>query len=589
MERDDEDREDALPTVKVLQIEKNPIFILLDRRFRFFEQTQHDHQKTDWDGRRRQAHGSYFDDRWLEGQKHGWVDGSPYGERRPDTPMPIGAQIVSEFTDALLGEDLRPKVSVPTDDQTSGSVNEILTESGFWSKAQRARDLAGSQGAVMFSLAVLEGRPVVRVHDARFVVVLEWEEGVPEWIPKRAIEQKPSWKFHLTDEGVQLQKYWKTKLWAPEGVYLFEDVPDGWDPEMPIPLASTEDGAPAFTENVLDRPALVWHQNVENADDPYGVPDYAGTYELQDKSDRLQSQLAKASIANADPTPVYKTDRTRRSEIEIGTGNAVKIGANEELSFLEMTGEAINIGWTTLEKLREQIRQRTGATLPEEGDIGKQQSGDAIEKRGKRFKNKVSRLRTPFGQTTRKIAEMWIEFARELGIGRKDEESSSGILLDPLVEKENDEKGQTKKKIGAYEIGKGRVVKVTWPAFDHATPEDISQTAQAFTAATGAKKFMSRETATLRFAEMNKVEDPREELKRIEEEEEKTKNEMAEGQFPFASTPPGSGKPPEDDEEEEDEDEDEDDNEEEGEGDEKGVEKKPEDDDEGGEKKPKGD
>lgn len=562
----------------VLDLPSTDLYALLDGRSRFFEGTQHDHQSFDWDGNSRQAHGTYFSTRWIDGSK-GFVPSNAvvtcegYGPRRPDASMPIGAQIVADFTDALLGRDNRPHIQVKTDEKTEQTLIEILREAKAWAALTQARDIAGSCGAAMISCAVIDGVPVMRAHHPKNVVVLKWKNRL-RWEPEHAIEQKVVYKTEINPETrkVEQVEYWQTREWTATEVIYYQDVPvRGWKKDDPIPLARNEDGSDAKVKHPIGRPALVWVQNTYDTETPYGVPDYEGAYHLMDKVDRAQSQVVKAAIANVDPTPVLQTDMMGRRQLNIGNGELSRIGANEKLYFMEMSGESIRIGWESIVQLRRQIERITGAELPDQDEVGKQQSGEAIEKRSKRFKNRVDRKRVPVELACQMVAELWISLARALGVGRRDDPKTKGIMLPPLVEEEPAplkieldgdgnpvEQEKPKPKIGAYEIGSGSVVTVAW-AKNKSDAAAVQVMAGALGTATGGSQILSAKTATLVMAESLGLDDPAAELRRIEEEKAVSVAKAQTGQFP-----PGPDTPPFDNDGEEDDEGGEDDEDDEG-------------------------
>lgn len=527
----------------------------------FFSGQQHDHLYCDWDGLPREPGTPYMGERWFPGSKSnqngypppGFVasNRAPYGLRKPNASYPLPKQVVRRFTEMLFGEKRRPRLRVRSDMATERFLHAIFAESETWDALQEARDKAGSCGASWLSIAIQNGEPIARAHRAEDIVVLEWRDKA-RWEPAWAIEQKLITKTVVKDGKVVHGRFWQTKEWTPTHTRLYQDVPEKFDREKVIPLWKEVphgcDGCP-----------LIWYQNTRNTDSPLGEPDCDGAWHLFDNVDRLQSQTVKGSIANVDPTLKVKKKRypRRPTEIDIGSGNAIALGVEEDASYLEMQGMGVRVGWEGVHELRDEALQTVGCVIVDPTTAGKGQSGEALEKLWRSMEARIDRFRVPAARSIQQLCEKWIAMAKHHGIGRKDlqgiegaEKEVKGILLPPYVEQEDDPGSEetNEAKLETHTIGKGRHVEVIWPPHHTPTPQQLSAMATGLSVAAGNKPMISQETASHHMAAALGQEDPGAEYRRLQAELEKDREELQAGQFPVL---PEDGD--EDEEEEEDE------------------------------------
>ena len=548
--KDDRDQIEAgaaeykLDQMLVFDLPKTEWAKMLVKRYCYFKGTQHDHHEANWDGQPRDSGASYMGERWFPGSTPGTPHGftrmeavTPYGMRRPDAPFPLGRQIVRRFTEMMYGEKRRPRLRVRADANTERSLHAVFAESDAWDALTEMRDFAGGCGCGVVSLSVINGEPCTKAHKPWEILPLKWCDSARrrlEWV----IEQKLVDRTEIIPgKGVVTTKYWETKEWTPTHVRTYKPVPEKHDREKPLELLDER-------KHGCDGVPMVWVRNTRATALAVGSHDYEGVEELLDKVDRMQSQTAKATIANVDPTLKLKRRRSprRHNQIKLGAGNAIDLGPEDDAEYLELAGTSIEMGWRSIYNLRDEILQTVGCVLVDPTTAGKGQSGEALEKLWRSMEARVDRLRTPNNSALQDLCTKWLGLMRKWGIARKDLERKSpeqaaedgceandgGILLPPWVETEDDPESleANEAKLHRHKVGKGNHVECVWPPHHSPTAQQIGQLAQGLSVASGGQALVSRETASHHMAAAMGQEDPGSEFRRLQKEEEKRAEEQ---------------------------------------------------------------
>ena len=326
-------------------------FKRLDRKQQFFSGTQHDHKRYDFDGR------------IINAETGGIVQSAqpllasekdphyiPLRNRRPSSSYRLGRAMVNAFTGLCLGDQRFPNLQVSTDPNTQDYVQTISRCSNLPIKMIQARDNGGACGTACLSWAYVNGMPRVRVHEAKYVHVQEWEDR-DEFVPKHAIEcyQSAEQVWDPRQRRLVTQKFWHRRDWLLDMdiIYRPEPVRSGVEPVW----------EPDWQKCVEHRDHychFAWIQNLPSAD-PDGDSDYETLWDNFDTLDLMISVLCRGAILNLDPTLVLKMDpdALMSGNVRKGSDNALIPGTDGDAKYLEIAGTSITAGINLFNKERE--------------------------------------------------------------------------------------------------------------------------------------------------------------------------------------------------------------------------------------------
>lgn len=481
-------------SVRVMNLQGSPRSEELLHCQSFYYGRQHDHCNSNWDGAYRDPGVNYMMER-LRPQGFVPTNAIPYGARKPNVHVPLPRQIVNRFSEMLLGQGRSPSLHVPADERTEMFLNAVFEESEQWDVLVEARMIAGACGAAAIALSILNGCPMAEVLNPADLWVAEWEDA-PYWKPKVVIEQRPIEKSMLAEDGrVVTSRCWRTRMWTDTEVVYFEDVGDDHEGSIPISGRPVEHGA--------GRCPVVWYQNTRSRRRPEGEADYAGVEHLLDVLDRIQSQTCKGTRANVDPTLVVKeSERKLKGRFfQKGTGHVITVSPDGEVSYLEISGNSLKMGWDAASELRSQILQTVECVIVTPENAGAYRSGEALQVLWRSMESKCNRLRVTLKSAIQQICAVWIGLARTHGILSKESPgSASGIRLPPRV-RVADRRESLGSPIVAnptletHHVGEGSHVIVRWPPYWAPTPMQIQQMSSAMQISNGGSATLSEETS----------------------------------------------------------------------------------------------
>lgn len=519
---------DYLSAMSVLDLESDSRCAGLNQCFSFFEGTQHDHHGSDWNGLPRDPGVGYMHER-LKPQGFVPVNSTPQAYRKPDAPVPLARQVTSRFTEMLLGEGRRPAIRSWSSPQTQDFLEASFREANLWDVLSQARDVAGACGSSLVALGIVSGHFEAEVLRPSNVWVAEWCAESPGWVPKVIVEQskvvRQVWEKDANrslpegykDGGTLTTKvFYKTRAWTPEEVIYYEDVACDDVPDDSIKIAKV-------IPHKFGACPVVWYQNTRRTESPDGEPDCAGAWPLLDKLDRLQSQVYKAAIANADPTLVIKEDRQyrrRNNLIQKGSSHVIPLSPDGEAKYLEMQGTSVEIGLKAIGKLVHEVLQTVECVVIHPDTAKAYQSGEALQILWRSMESKANRLRVTLGSAVREIAYLLLSAAKNHGVANMEKvgsgEDRPGILLPPRKVIREEERDTSKDDpmvpktpnpvtvyFEAHEPGPPETyVDLEWPPYWTPTAAQVAQMAQAMAVASAQKQAISEETAIRQLAQM---------------------------------------------------------------------------------------
>lgn len=490
-----------LRNLQVLKIDETDRSKELQHKRSFWGGSQHDHFLVNWTGSFREAGMPYIKARMAAqgfvpaaANSHGRSD-VPSWLRRPDCPIPLGRQIVNRFTEMVLGsaDGQPPELRVWGDIDTQEYLKAVFKKARVWEALTAARDMAGAQGCSAILCGIVKGQPYAEVLDPVNLWVAEWDQDVPWWRPKVVVEQLRISREEVNPDSGKLEDvdYWETRAWTDTETILYHDVKvDDYKEGDALKVKDRK-------KHGINRCPVVWYTNSMDQNSPYGDPDYEGVYEQLDQADRLESQVHKGTGANVDPTLVLKEDqRSRRRQI-IQKGQVIGVPSDGDAKYLEITGSSIETAQKQLDREIEQILQTAQCVIISSSNSTKLQSSEAMQMLWRPMEAKCNRLRVPLITAIEELADVWCSFGESfktsmdlLGTRNDRTKATSAIRLPPRRDGESDDE-----PLKPHKLGKGGKLTVEFHPYFRPTPQQIASAAAAMSTATGAKQFLSTETA----------------------------------------------------------------------------------------------
>ena len=478
----------------------------LDRKQQFFDCTQHDYKRYDFDGRIiEMGSGGVVQSSQplMSGEKASYY--VPLRARRPSTPYRLGRVIASSFTSMLLGDQRFPTLQVLTDPKTQDYAQTLARVSSLPVRMVQARNLGGAMGTGCLSWAYINGKPRVRVHNAKFIHVAEWEDR-DQFIPRHVVEayQATEQVWNPIKRRLESVRFWYRRDWMMnmDIVYKPAIVVPGHEPRW----------EPDWEKSVEHNDRLchfVWIQNLP-ASTTDGECDYEGLYDNFDTLDLLLSVICRGATLNLDPTLVLKMDpdALASGNVRKGSDNALVPGVDGDAKYLELVGSSITAGIALFNKKRETALEVAQCVLPDPDKIAAAgTSSIALKMVYQPMLGKCDILRDQWGGGFQRLIEPMITVAQHAHKTRVfwldgDLNPHEGYIvpsLPPKVEKDDgfeSEGDEEKVTLVARDPGEGTEVDPVWGPYFPATPQDKATTVTALFQATGQKAFITVQTAT---------------------------------------------------------------------------------------------
>lgn len=486
----------------------------LDRRQSYFDCTQHDYKRHDFDGRIITASGGIGATQPLmSAEKVPYY--VPLRARRPSAPYRLPRVIVKSFTKLVFGENRFPTFRVEGDPDTEDYTGAIVKATRLPLKMIQARDLGGAMGSVGLSWCYVDGRPHVRVHNSKNIFFHEWEDR-DELIPRHVTEiyqYKGTEEWDSTKRRFVRNLYWARRDWTPNVDVVFKNVrvEPGKEPNF----------EPDFERSVEHNDNLVhfsWIQNTPS-EEVDGLPDYEGLYENFDTLDLMLSVIVRGAILNLDPTLVLKMDPEilNRVGVRKGSDQALVVGPEGDAEYLELAGTSITAGIALFNTKRKSILEVAQCVIPDPDQLTAAGTSSVAMKLLYNPATGVSDiLREQYAAPMERMLDAMLTVARAASKSSEIITDESGqqreiqkqIILPPKVENEPklDEDGvptgENEIKLSDRDPGEGGDIETVWGPYFPPTPADQSQAATTFSLATGTQPFMSTQTASELFSGM---------------------------------------------------------------------------------------
>jgi hypothetical protein len=308
-----------------------------------------------------------------------------------------------------------------------------------------------------------------------------------------------------------VKRFWQTRAWTDEEIITYQDVgeKEDIDPKKGIPIKER------ISHSWKQCPAI-WYQNTRNTATPDGDSDLESTWPLLDRVDQLNSQAAKAAIANTDPTLILKDqDKAikRRDAIRKGSGNVITVSPDGDAKYLETLGTSVEMGFAAVKTITEQVLQTTRCVVATPEIIKSNESGEARQILWRSMESKANRLRVALSNAVVELAVLW----RDIGRAEK---------LDLPEHEIKDDKGESSwKKPKAPE--EDFEFSVEYPSYWQPTATQVESYLRAFNIAAGGLQVFSIETAARLIAKYLGT-DPDVEIQRLEIEKQEAQEQAIE-------------------------------------------------------------
>lgn len=516
-ETDDTDKnaDEIYAAMGLLKLDEDARCACLCSMIKFFKTNQHDSHELTWDGRSRDPGVGYLQERL---RPLGFVPmeetaalRAPLAHRAPSAPVPTAKQVITTFTDMLLGESMQPTIRCRQDEDSEIFMQAVFKEADAWDVLSEARNIAGACGAAVLVSGVVQDKPFIEVLTPDNCWVSDWEPNTRGWKPRRLVHQILISRTVADEEGkLVCKKFWQTRVWDATNILVYEDWPEGKEvPKEGIPIKSK-------TPHRWGVCPAIWYQNTRATDGPDGEADCEGAWPLMDQLDRVNSQTVKATIANADPTLVIK-DAERRinrgGNIRKGSGSLIAVSDGGDAKYLEIQGNSIEAGLAVVKSLSEQILQTTRCVVATPEIIRSNESGEARQILWRSMESRANRLRCSLQNSIIELAELWRIIARVNHLDLPDQEVKTS---------DGESKWITPKLVKS-----SAKFTVEFPAYWNPTATQVESYARGLSIAAGAQPVFSTETASRTLAKFL-GQDPDLEAQRVLYEREQARQDAIE-------------------------------------------------------------
>jgi hypothetical protein len=498
------------PGFKAKSLVNSIRYATLDRRQQYYECSQHDFKKFDFDGRPvPQGPGPNVQPLLTVDPPAFFI---PLKMRKPSNPYRMVRVIVNSFTDMIFGEGRWPTILVKGDENAQDYCQALSEAADLPSIFVDARGIGGSQGSVGISWRFTDGKPIVEVHQPKNIYVHVWKNrDLLE--PAHVIE---CYRF-TKDEWDPVKKamvknlYWFRRDWTTEADVLFKPVlyKEGSDPTWEVDEEETSephnDGECHF----------IWIQN-QKSKEVDGVADVHGCWDQCDNLDIINSVLSRGTILNMDPTLVLKMDplKVAKQGVSKGSDNALVTGEGGDATYLEISGASAEAGIKIFKLSRANNLETTQCVICDPDQVLAQGTSSVAQKMlYAPMLSVCNKIRTRYGRAIRTLLLQMLRSARKHLADQSVELSEDGtesrmvpwIDLPPRVEEVEqpvmDEFGQdmgTTEKVAIQitrDPGLGENIEISWGPYFPLTAEEQQQLVTTLTTANGGAKLISSESS----------------------------------------------------------------------------------------------
>ncbi|WP_045736797.1 phage portal protein [Xanthomonas sp. MUS 060] len=411
----------------------------------------------------------------------------PLRDRRPSVKYALCKTVVDDSVSLLFSEGHFPAVDCE-DEATRNKLAELIKDSKLNEVMIEAATI-GSVGSVAIFMRVLSGRVFFEAKNTQFLTPV-WRDDAPDTLASITEKYKVKGRV-LKDGGYSIADddltadFWFQRIW--------DDQAETWY----LPWKVRDDKAKAVVDTAKTKKhglGYVPAEWVKNLPGGNGVDGACTFNDAIDTSIEINYQLSQAGRGlkySSDPTLLIREPAIdEQGSIVKGGGNAIVVSADGDAKMLEINGTAAQAVIDYVRMLRELALESIHGNRANADKLSAAQSGRAMELMNQALIWLADKLRISYGEGAllsmlRKIVQASTKYPLMVG----------GEKIEPL---------NTKEKLS-----------LRWPAWYAPTYADKQTEAETLTTLrTGG--LLSRETAVKSLADGYDIEDPQEELKKID-------------------------------------------------------------------------
>lgn len=476
---------------------------------------------------------------------NGFVDTSgstlPLRYRKPSAPYGLYRSIVDRFTGLLFSNGRMPQISAVDNPELTAFVKSLVLTAKFWPAMKRARTRGGAQGTVAMGFQILDGRPLIEVHDARWLQPIFSDRFT---LRLKSVEKKFQFpvEFINADDQWETTFYWYRRVIDEQSDTTFVTVPVNEDGTEPVWEVASQ-----FKHDYGFCP-VIWIQNFEADEDIDGATDCETCTDAMDELDRINSQANRGTLANGDPTLVLASDgqiggdENGEGGVKTGSDNAISGPSDLKASYLELNGTSITISAARVTELRRQVLEVAQCVLDADAQgPGGDKTATEVNKNYSSMLSKASTLRETYGEAAENLLGMLLRAIAHLAAT-----GNAGLRL----------KGWKGPKVNGLATApemppEGVELDLKWPEFFDPTIADVQAAVTAIAAAV-AGGLLDKLSGIKFLAPFLKIEDPQAVMDLASREEQQDRAQQSidalNGQAPpaFGAKKPGApgGFPP---------------------------------------------
>ncbi len=356
---------------------------------------QYSARKLDWNGRENLdrmasdvvAHAGYLPPGFVSGANASNAN-FPLKFRKPTAPYSLIRTIVDRFSGLLFSENQHPEIKIEGDPETEDWLRAVAQVSRLWQQMHLARTYGGAMGTVAIGFQFVNGKPVIEVHDPRWLFPEFIEHGSMELV---SIEKRYKYPKEVQDPATgkwENKEFWYRRQISKEADTLFKPAPveNGEEPEWEIERE--------VAHNFGFCP-VVWVQNMPVQDSDDGDPDCSpAVYETVEAIDTLISQAHRGVVMNCDPTLVISS-KAEMNEVRVGSDNALRV-PDGSASYLELQASGPKAAMEQAEQFRKNALEMAACVVEHPDVSGK--TATEVERNYQAMLSKADVLREQYGQ-----------------------------------------------------------------------------------------------------------------------------------------------------------------------------------------------
>ncbi len=411
----------------------------------------------------------------------------PLRDRRPSVKYALCKTVVDDSVSLLFSEGHFPTVDCE-DETTRDTLADLVKETKL-NEVMIEAALRGSVGSVAIFMRVLNGRVFFEAKNTQFLTPV-WRDDAPDTLASITEQYKVKGKvlkasgYTVADDDLNAD-FWFQRMW--------DDQAETWY----LPWKVRDDNAGAVVDTAKTKkhglgfvPAE-WVKNLPGGNGADGACTFKEAIDTGIEIDYQLSQAGRGLKYSSDPTLLIKEPAVdEQGSIVKGGGNAIVVSAEGDAKMLEINGTAAQAVIEYVRMLRELALESIHGNRANADKVSAAQSGRAMELMNQALIWLADKLRISYGEGAllsllRKIVLASAKYPLKV----------SGEEIDALSAKAK--------------------LSLRWPAWYAPTYADKQTQAETLTTLrTGG--LLSRETAVKSLADGYDIEDPQDELRKID-------------------------------------------------------------------------